>query len=154
MAQIDVINDNTGQSRIMNVTEAVGPNWGLPEDVMLVKALLQIVLINMGHPASKTSGSQAGTLDQQTKDNIKVFQQKFNQVAKSLGNAEQLTVDGRVSRARGSASWDKNRPWTIAKLNELASFYCRGRGFSSAADAMVKFYPHVAKILKLDPADV
>ena len=52
MAQIDVINDNTGQSMIMIVTEAVGQNWGLPEDVMLVNALLQIVLINMGHPAS------------------------------------------------------------------------------------------------------
>lgn len=154
MAYIEVLEENGDQSRIMNVTAGVGPDWGMPEDVMLVKALLQIVLINMGYPATKLSSSHSGTLDKPTKENIKVFQQKFNTNAKSLGNPERLTVDGRVSRARGHVSWDKNHPWTIVKLNALASWYVRARGFRSAADAIVKFYPHIAKILKLDPADV
>ena len=154
MAHVEEIEQNGEKLAMMNVTAAVGPDWGAPNDVMLVKALLQLVLINMGIPGDQTSSSHSGTLDPLTKKNIKLFQTRFNEYAKGLGNPERLTVDGRVSRARVHASWDRNRPWTIAKLNSLASFYVRARGYSSAAAAIVQFYPHIAKILKLDASNV
>lgn len=155
MAQIDIIEHNGEEKHLMNVTEAVGPKWGMPDDVMLVKALLEIVLINMRwtDPAALSS-TTSGTLDAKTKENIKTFQRKFNEAAKGGNHPEVLTVDGRVSRARGSASWDKNRPWTISKLNEMASFCVRMHGYKSAAEAIAQFYPHVAKVLKLDPGNV
>jgi len=155
MAHVEIIENNGEKSRIMNVTEAVGPNWGQEDDVILVKVLLEIVLINMRwvEPGALSS-TRSGTLDDLTKKNIKTFQQKFNETAKNLNNSERLTVDGRVSRARGRSSWDKNRPWTITKLNSTASWCVRNHGFSSAADAIVKFYPHLAAILKLDSNDV
>lgn len=151
MAQVDVVEQNGEQLHMMNVTAAVGPDWGMHDDVILVKVLLEIVLINMRWCAPGDLGStNSGTLDGKTKKNIKLFQSKFNEVAKQLSNPEQLTVDGRVSRARGTASWDKNRPWTIAKLNSTASFCVQQHGYKNAAEAVVQFYPHLAKILKLD----
>ena len=155
MPHVEVVEQNGDRSRIMNVTEAVGPSWGMQDDVILVKVLLEIVLINMRRTQSGAlSSTKSGTLDDKTKKNIRLFQQKFNDMAKGLYNPERLTVDGRVSRARGQVSWDKNRPWTIAKLNETASLCVRMHGYKSLADAVVKFYPHLAQILKLDPSDV
>jgi hypothetical protein len=155
MAHVEIIEQNGDQSRIMNVTEGVGPNWGMKDDVMLVKALLEIVLINMRWvQPGELSSTTSGTLDDKTKKNIKTFQKKFNEMAKGLNNPERLSVDGRVSRARGHFSWDKNCPWTIVKLNATASFCVRRHGFKSAADAIVKFYPHVAEVLNLDSSDV
>src|SRR5688572_20532753 len=117
MAHVEEIEDKGEKVHMMNVSMAVGPNWGNQDDVMLVKALLEIVLINMRWAGgSELSSSRSGTLDQKTVKNIKLFQKKFNEMATSASNPERLTVDGRVSRARGQVSWDKNRPWTIAKL--------------------------------------
>lgn len=155
MAQVEVVEQNGEQVHMMNVTEAVGPNWGMQDDVILVKVLLEIVLINMKWiQPGDLSSSRSGTLDGKTKKNIKVFQQKFNETATNSNHPERLTVDGRISRARGHASWDRNRPWTIAKLNQLASWCVRMHGFKSAADAVVKFYPHLAQILKIDANNV
>jgi hypothetical protein len=153
MAQIDVLEQGGEQLHMMNVTAGVGPDWGMHDDVILVKVLLEIVLVNMRWcPPGDLSSTQSGTLDDKTKKNIKLFQSKFNEAAQQLGNPERLTVDGRVSRARGTASWDKNRPWTISKLNATASFCVQQHGFKNAADAVVKFYPHLAKILNLNAA--
>jgi hypothetical protein len=155
MAVLDEINYNGRKARIMNVSQAVGPNWGGHEDVILVKVLLEIVLVNMRwcEPGALSS-SHVGTLDDKTKKNIKLFQQKFNDTSKAMNNPQRLSVDGRVSRARGEYSWDRNRPWTIVKLNETASFCVRMHGYKSAADAVAQFYPHLAKILKLESDDV
>jgi hypothetical protein len=151
MAQVDIVDQNGEKLQMMNVTEAVGPEWGQPDDVILVKVLLEIVLVNMRWcPPGDLSSTHSGTLDAKTKKNIRLFQSKFNEVAKQLGNAERLTVDGRISRARGTASWDRNRPWTISKLNATASFCVQQHGFKNAADAVVKFYPHLAAILNLN----
>lgn len=155
MAQVEVVEQNGEQVHMMNVTQAVGPTWGQQDDVILVKVLLEIVLINMRWvQPGELSSSVSGTLDDKTKKNIKIFQQKFNEFAKSNRHPERLEVDGRISRARGHASWDKNRPWTIAKLNQTASFCVRMHGYKSAAEAIVQFYPHLAKILKLDRNNV
>lgn len=151
MAFVEEIQDNEDRSHIMNVSMAVGPNWGNQDDVMLVKALLEIILINMRWASgSELSSSRSGTFDEKTKKNIKLFQKKFNETATSLSNPERLSVDGRVSRARGQVSWDKNRPWTIVKLNATASYCVKMHGYESAAAAIAQFYPHVAQVLKLD----
>ena len=155
MAHVEKVAELNGEeSRIMNVSEGVGPNWGMPDDVMLVKALLETPLLYWGADPGTLSSPTSGTLDENTKKNVKVFQKKFNQSAKSLGNPERLTEDGRVSRARGQVSWDKNRPWTIVKLNAVTSWYLRMKGGKSAAEMIVVLYPHLADILKLDPSDV
>lgn len=151
MAHVEAIENNGEKSHIMNVSMAVGPHWGQEDDVMLVKALLEIVLINMHWAGgAELSSSRSGTLDAKTKKNIKLFQKNFNQLAASLKNAERLSVDGRVSRARGQVSWDKNRPWTIVKLNATASYCVKMHGYKSAAEAIAQFYPHIAQTLKLD----
>ena len=141
-------------SRIMNVTEAVGPKWGMPDDVMLVKALLATALPEYGVPPSNCSSPSSGTLDSQTLRNIKLFQENVNTVNTAFKSPQRLSVDGRVSRARGHFSWDKNHPWTIAYLNYSASLTARKYGWKSFADMVVELYPHLADILKLDPADV
>lgn len=121
---------------------------------MLVKALLTVPLMAWGYDPHTLALPNSGALDDSTKKNIKIFQQKFNEFAKGLGNPERLTVDGRVSRARGHFSWDKNRPWTIVKLNAVTSWYIRMRGGKSAGEFIANVYPDVAKILKLDTNDV
>lgn len=154
MAKVEIIEGNNQKWYLMNVTGAVGPQWGMEDDVILVKVLLEIVLTNLRWvQPNELSPTTSGTLDYKTKKNIKSFQQKFNEFAKGFNNPERLVADGRVSRARGSFSWDRNRPWTIVKLNETASWCVRRHGYKSAADAVVKFYPHLAKILKLDQVE-
>src|SRR5262245_56044350 len=97
MAHVEVVVDKNGeQSRIMNVSEGVGPKWGMPEDVMLVKALLEVPLLYWGSDPGTLSSPTIGTLDENTKANIKIFQTKFNGFAKGLGNPERLSADGRV----------------------------------------------------------
>jgi hypothetical protein len=152
MANVDVVENNGEKLYLMNVTEAVGPNYGLSDDVVLVKALLNIVLSMNAYPADKLPDPNSGTLDKKTKDGIKAWQQRFNQLCESNGNPNRLSVDGRVSRARGKFSWDKNRPWTIVTLNSFAGEYCRLYGYKNAADFIAATYPHLAGILKLDPS--
>jgi hypothetical protein len=150
MAVVETMENNGEKFHVMNVSEAVGPAYGEDDDVMLVKALLKIVLSMNGHPPSKLPEATSGTLDAQTKANIKHWQRRYNQLSESSKNPSRLTVDGRVSRAQGRFAWGSNRPWTIITLNSFAGTYARMYGFTSAAHAIAMMYPHLAKILKLD----
>src|SRR5436190_19436563 len=105
MAQVEVIENNQDMSRIMNVTEAVGPKWGMPDDVMLVKALLATALPEYGVPPSNCSSPSSGTLDSQTLRNIKLFQENVITVNTSFKSLEGLIVDVRGSDARRDFSW-------------------------------------------------
>jgi hypothetical protein len=151
MASVDVIDANGERLNLMNVTQGVGPHYGTEDDVMLVKALLSVVLGAWGHPDSTLPEATSGTLDEQTKKNIKIYRQKFNDNCKTGKLAARLTVDGRVSRARGYYSWDRNHPWTICTLNTEAGLCARMNGFKNAAHLVITAYPHLAKILKIDP---
>lgn len=155
MAHVEVISQINGdKARIMNVTEAVGPKWGMPDDVVLVKALLATVLPEFGVPASNCSSPTSGTLDSQTLRNIKLYQESVNSVNQAFKSSQRLAVDGRVSRARGNFSYDKNHPWTISYLNYNASLTAQKYGWSSFAALVVEIYPNLAEILKLDANDV
>jgi hypothetical protein len=152
MAQVDIIKVDGQDMYLMNVTQPVGPNYGGPEDVMLVKALLEGAFDFWGWRSYIiVSPPTSGTFDKTTQDNIKIYQKKFNEWMTSSGNQSRLTVDGRVSRARGQYSWDKSHPWTITTLNTIVGIHARNWGLNSAADHLVSAYPHLAQILKIDP---
>lgn len=135
---------------LLNVSNAVGPHHGAVDDVILVKALLKIALEwwNLEETFPEPS---SGTLDAQTKENIKRFQAKFNSFAKTYGSPKRLTVDGRVSHARGIFSWDENHPWTIVMLNEIVDSSATLKGYESGPQMVVSLFPHLAGILKLYP---
>ena len=49
MAHVEIVADRNGEkSKILNVTDAVGPTWGMEEDVLLVKTLLEVPLMSWG----------------------------------------------------------------------------------------------------------
>ncbi len=152
MAQVDVIKVDSQDMYLMNVTAGVGPNWGMPDDVRLVKALLIHSFIFWGLPTDNLSNPTAGTLDKNTQENIRTYQKYFNEWAKSSVNPTRLTSDGRVSRARGQTSWDKNRPWTIVTMNVVVGLSARLNGLKSAAELVIESNPELAEILKIDPS--
>jgi len=155
MAHVEIVAVGNGEkSKILNVTDAVGPSWGIEEDVMLVKTLLEVPLYSWGVNPGTQHLVMVGTLDEKTKANIKIFQTKFNEYTKGFGSPERLTVDGRVSRARGQVSWDKNRPWTIAKMNAVTSYFVRMQGVKSVAQYVLMRNPYLAGIMDLDWGDV
>lgn len=152
MALVETVENNGEKFHLMNVSEGVGPTYGQNDDVMLVKALLKIVLSMNGYSHERLPEPTSGTFDPLTKENIRLWQKRFNQFNESGGSSSRLTVDGRVSRARGKFSWGTNRPWTIVTLNWFAGIYVRMYGFKSAAHAISTMYPHLAAILKIDPS--
>lgn len=150
MASIDDIDLNGQKIQLMNVSQPVGPFNGLSDDVMLVKALLNVALGDLGVDDSELPLPTAGTLDAATKKNIKLFQRTINELNQSISNPERLSVDGRVSRARGRFSFDRNRPWTISVLNTHVKLAAERRGFRSALEMVTKVFPLLPRVLDVD----
>lgn len=141
MAKVETLDVSGGKMEILNVSQPVGPFRGELDDVIAVKGLLFIALGDLGVDESRLVRPFAGTLDEMTKANIKLFQQKINELNKSIRNPERLTVDGRISRARGRFSFDRNRPWTIAVLNVHVKLAAERRGFSSMMRFLTSIFP-------------
>jgi|GEM_PF-4459201 len=153
MASVDIVEDNGEKFFLMNVTERVGRFNSLNkgDDAQLVKALLVYALGSLGHPPARLPAPTTGTLDEQTKSNILIYQQKMNNLAKSQKKPARLQENGIVSHARGKYRWDTNRFWTIVALNIHVGEIGRALGFKGAAHLIIKTFPYMAGVLKIDP---
>lgn len=149
MAEITKINGLP----ILNVTTAVGPDWGNESDVMLVKIFLDVILTDSdwGSGTGYTPSPIVGTFDTTTKNNIKSFQTKFNEIAVQKNSSVRLTADGRVSRAR-AYEWAANRPWAIITMNFFVHQIVKNKKmFKSPADYIYWNYTDFARLLNLTP---
>jgi hypothetical protein len=139
----------------LNVSEVVGGPDGinLPDDVMVVQALLRFLgEFWRGFPDKECPGI-TGAFDNMTRDAIKKYQKVHNRDrSKALGR---LVQDGRVSPARGRFVFGGGKfTWTIVSLN----FWARIAAKSSPVDEKMGYvneildrWPEVRWALHLPP---
>lgn len=137
----------------LNVTSGVGPDWGEESDVMLVKIFLDVILndSDWGSGTGYTFSPIVGTFDAPTKNNIKSFQTKFNEIAVQKNSVVRLTVDGRISPAR-AYQWAANRPWAIVTMNFFVHQIVKNKMmYKSPADYIYWRYTDFARLLNITP---
>lgn len=106
-----------GDTWIANVSTSVGTRGiNSPADVLLINNLLNIANFGLKFRNYADMPLAGTSITAKLPEAIAAFQKKYN----SLKQAAKVTVDGRISPARGNAFFRKNQVWTIVALNKYA----------------------------------